>query len=143
MKVAPHLFRGVELVTLSACETARGEVGADGREIESLAVLTQQQGAASVLATLWPVADVSTTKLMRSFYALRTENPGMSKAEALRQSQISLLGKTPSNLSVDAGSTVSATANSAGSTERKATTADTRFAHPYFWAPFVLIGNWR
>lgn len=144
MKVAPHLFRGVELVTLSACDTARGEVEADGREIESLAVLTQQQGAASVLATLWPVADISTAKLMRTFYALRIQNPGISKAEALRQAQISLLsGTTPSNLSVDAGSTVSATANSLGSREGQSAVADTRYVHPYFWAPFVLIGNWR
>jgi CHAT domain-containing protein len=128
MKDAPHLFRGVELVTLSACDTAQGEVRSDGREIESLAVLTQQQGAASVLATLWRVADASTAELMRNFYSLRLQNPGMSKAEALRQAQVSMLrgtipGAPPSGPTPVAG--------------------DLRHAHPYFWAPFVLIGNWR
>lgn len=128
MKDAPHLFRGVELVTLSACDTAQGEVRSDGREIESLAVLTQQQGAASVLATLWRVADASTAELMRNFYSLRLQNPGMSKAEALRQAQVSMLrGTVP-------GAPPSGPAPVAG---------DLRHAHPYFWAPFVLIGNWR
>ena len=128
MKNAPHLFRGVELVTLSACDTAQGEVRSDGREIESLAVLAQQQGAASVLATLWRVADASTAELMRNFYSLRLQNPGMSKAEALRQAQVSMLrGTAP-------GAPPSGPAPVAG---------DLRHAHPYFWAPFVLIGNWR
>jgi CHAT domain-containing protein/lipopolysaccharide biosynthesis regulator YciM len=128
MKNAPHLFRSVELVTLSACDTAQGEVRSDGREIESLAVLTQQQGAASVLATLWRVADASTAELMRNFYSLRLQNPGTSKAEALRQAQVSMLrGTVP-------GAPPSGPAPVAG---------DLRHAHPYFWAPFVLIGNWR
>lgn len=124
MNDAPHLFRGVELVTLSACETAQGEIRTDGREIESLAVIAQQQGAASVLATLWAVADISTAELMRNFYSLRVLNPGMSKAEALREAQVSMLRGTAPGTPPGAP-------------------GDPKHAHPYFWAPFVLIGNWR
>ncbi len=49
-------FKGVDLLTLSACQTA-GEVGSDGKEVESFATLAQNAGASSVMATLWPIAD--------------------------------------------------------------------------------------
>jgi CHAT domain-containing protein len=55
-----NLFGGVELLTLSACETATGG-RADGSEFEGFAVLAQLQGAKSVLATLWSVEDASTS----------------------------------------------------------------------------------
>ena len=65
---------------------------------------------------------------MHNFYSQRLQNPGMSKAEALRQAQVSMLrGTVP-------GAPPSGPAPVAG---------DLRHAHPYFWAPFVLIGNWR
>jgi CHAT domain-containing protein len=51
-----NIFRGVDLVTLSACETGVGEVDADGREVEGLGVIAQRKGAKAVIATLWPVA---------------------------------------------------------------------------------------
>jgi len=62
-----YSFAGVELITLSACETAVGG-GANGREIEGLGVLAQNQGAKGVIATLWEVNDQSTALLMREFY---------------------------------------------------------------------------
>jgi CHAT domain-containing protein len=91
MKDDDYDFRSVELVTLSACETAVGG-GADhfGREIEGFATLVQKQGARSVMATLWKVGDDSTALLMRMFYAARSSG-GLSKAEALRQAQLALL----------------------------------------------------
>jgi CHAT domain-containing protein len=77
-------FAGVELLTLSACETGVG----DGREIESFGELAQRQGAKAVLATLLQVSDQSTALLMRQFYRNRAR---MSKADALRQAQLELL----------------------------------------------------
>jgi CHAT domain-containing protein/Tfp pilus assembly protein PilF len=109
----PNIFGGVDLLALSACETATTGVDADGKEIEGFAVLAQQKGARSVLASLWPVADKSTPLLMEKFYQARAANPSTSKAEALRAAQLSLLRDTPS------------------------------FSHPFYWAPFILIGNWR
>jgi CHAT domain-containing protein/Tfp pilus assembly protein PilF len=106
-------FEGINLLTLSACETAMSDTKANGIEVESFGVLAQRQGAEAVLATLWRVADVTTPKLMREFYEQREANQGLSKADALRRAQLSLL-------------------------ESK-----TRFSHPYFWAPFILIGNWK
>jgi CHAT domain-containing protein/tetratricopeptide (TPR) repeat protein len=113
LKRAPNLFAGVDLLTLSACDTATGSPAANGAEVEGFAVLAQRQGAKAVVATLWPVADTSTQRLMREFYRLRT-NGHRSKGEALRQAQLKVLH--------DLGSGT---------------------AHPYFWAPFLLIGNWQ
>lgn len=129
------LFAGVELLTLSACDTAMGGEQADGREVEGLGVEAQNQGAFGVLATLWPVVDESTAQLMGSFYRGRQEEK-LSKAEALRQAQLTLLlGRTtaPRN-SVGAAPTA---------TSRLPADPTKPYAHPGYWAPFILMGNWR
>ena len=106
-------FSSADLVTLSACDTAMGSDNAvsNGAEIESFGVLVQELGAKSVMATLWPVVDESTSVLMQNFYQLREQNK-LTKAEALREAQKSMIN------------------------------SNDKLAHPYFWAPFVLMGNW-
>jgi CHAT domain-containing protein len=61
-----------------------------GSEIEGFGAIAMVEGAKSVIATLWSVADVSTSLLMREFYLLREEQK-LPKAEALRQVQMALL----------------------------------------------------
>ena len=96
----------IELLSLSACETAEG----DERSPLGLSGAAIKARAKSVLGSLWPVEDSSARKTMEGFYgALVTD--GVSKAQALRQSQLDLLRTK-------------------------------EYAHPFFWAPFVLIGNW-
>jgi CHAT domain-containing protein len=126
-------FEGVDLLTLSACETAMSGEGANGVEVESFGVLAQRQGAEAVLATLWPVADASTPLLMREFYRLREASPEVTKAEALRLAQLALLKEkvAPSGAAEEVrglDGMMRATAN---------------FSHPFYWAPFILIGNWK
>lgn len=116
------LFQGVELLTLSACNTASGEDDTDGLALESFGSRAQEEGAHTVIATLWSVADQSTSRFMREFYRLLNDDPEMSKAEALRLAQLSLLNER---------------AAAAGGDGRGP------YAHPYFWAPFVMIGDWR
>ena len=53
-------FRGVEVMTLSACNTAMGDSRGNGTEVEGFAVLAQREGAKAIIATLWMVADNST-----------------------------------------------------------------------------------
>ena len=107
-----YRFDNVDLLTLSACDTGLGGGrDAQGKEIEGFGVLAQQQGAKAVLATLWPVADASTSKLMTEMYS-RRQAQSLTKIEALRQAQLSLLSTR-------------------------------RYAHPHFWAPFILMGNWK
>jgi CHAT domain-containing protein len=116
LSLIPNLFANVDLLTLSACNTGVGLANASGGEWESLGMIAQRKGAKAIIATLWPVADDSTTLLMQQFYRLHESEHGISKAEALRRAQLALLeGTGDSN----------------------------RFTHPYFWAPFILIGNWK
>jgi CHAT domain-containing protein/uncharacterized protein HemY len=96
----------IELLVLSACQTAAG----DNRAALGLAGVAVRSGARSTLATLWSVDDQSTSSFMVEFYqALAQSN--VTKAQALRHAQLALL-KQP------------------------------QFRHPYYWAPFVLLGNW-
>ncbi|WP_017659890.1 CHAT domain-containing protein [Baaleninema simplex] len=96
----------LELLVLSACQTARG----DDRAVLGLAGLAIESGARATVATLWSVRDRSTANLMVEFYR-QLARPGINKAEALRQAQLSLLARP-------------------------------EYDHPFFWAPFVLVGNW-
>jgi CHAT domain-containing protein len=76
----------VELLTLSACETAQG----DDLTALGLAGVAIQAGARSALATLWRVSDEATAVLMQQFYE-RLRTPGTSRAQALQQAQLTLL----------------------------------------------------
>jgi CHAT domain-containing protein len=76
----------VELLTLSACSTAVG----DERAALGLAGIGIKAGARSVLASLWFINDQSTSLLVSRFYEALKE-PSKSKAEALREAQLSLM----------------------------------------------------
>ena len=111
LRESEYRFDHLDLLTLSACETAMfGGREADGREVDGFGALAQRKGAKGVLATLWPIADDSTAQLMQSFYRIR-ERQGLSKAEALRQAQLELLR---------------------GSQNKG-------YEHPFYWAAFILI----
>jgi CHAT domain len=60
-------------------------------------LMAQRQGAKAVMAGLWPVVDISTSLLMQNFYRLRLVKHHLSKVEALRRAQLSLL-KNQQNL---------------------------------------------
>ena len=79
----------IELLVLSACETAEG----DKRATLGLAGMAVRAGARSTLATLWQVNDNSTAELMTQFYKTLS-NPAdstMTKAKALQIAQLALL----------------------------------------------------
>lgn len=77
---------GIELLTLTACETAIG----DDRAALGLGGVAIQAGAKSALASLWFVDDQATAQLATQFYA-NLRNTPMSKAEALQAAQVSLI----------------------------------------------------
>lgn len=107
LEVGDRQNQPIELLILSACQTARG----DKRAVLGMAGVALRSGARSTIATLWSVQDDSTSELMTQFYT-QLQQPGITRVEALRQAQLSLL-RSPN------------------------------YQHPYHWAPFVLIGNWR
>lgn len=133
----------IDLLALSACNTAM-KVGRDnnGQEIESLGKLAQDRGAQTVLATLWAVADPSTRDAMAEFYRQLAANRSLGKAEALRRAQLTLMNgkyRTAENPSRRGAKTV----GNSGSAQPFRTDPSAPYAHPYYWAPFVLFGNWR
>jgi len=157
-------LRHLDLVTLSACETAMGGADDTGAEIEGMGAVIQRQGARGVLASLWPVEDASTGPLMQTFYRLRAERPALTKAQALRLAQLDLLRGTLDGAPPPQGC---ATAPSGGrpgpdpgqdpsenrgerspldlgskGEPRPALAPACRWSHPYYWAPFILMGNW-
>lgn len=118
MRAYPELYAGVDLLVLSACQTAALEPNQVGKEIDSLAELSQRLKAASVLATLWKADDIGASRLMIRFYSLHRLHKEWSKAELLRRAQLDLLKGVE-------------------------TVPDANLEHPYFWAPFVLYGSFR
>ncbi|MDQ2686286.1 MAG: tetratricopeptide repeat protein [Armatimonadota bacterium] len=145
MKSMPTLFQGIDLLTLSACNTAVEVKSADGKEIEGFGALAQRLGARSVIASLWPVADAGTEALMGEFYRRHQAQPGVTKAEALRQAQLALLRGTVTGNASDqnnrAGRAVEDENDAPLGRPLFKANPKTPFAHPYYWAPFILIGN--
>lgn len=97
----------IDLLVLSACETAAG----DDRAALGLAGMAIRSGARSTLATLWAVEDHATADLVSEFYRHLLQEK-RTNAEALRQAQRALLQHP-------------------------------HYQHPYYWASFVLIGDWQ
>jgi len=81
-------WRGVSLVTMSACSSGKGKLGA-GDDLVGLTRGFMFAGAPSILCSLWDVDDEATRTLMVSFY--KSYLGGMSKPEALRKAQISMM----------------------------------------------------
>ena len=141
LKTSANLFGGVQVLTLSACDTGIG----DGTEVEGFGTLAQRQGAKAVVASLWPVADESTSVLMPRFYRIRQSSPGKTKLEALREAQVELL-RGEAKLPGAAASPARAMIYEPRTAKPPAApfTVDPKapYAHPFYWAPFFLMGNW-
>jgi CHAT domain-containing protein len=120
-------FPNVELIVLSACETAVGDVPlGDGKEILGFGYLMQEAGADAAIASLWSVDDGGTQLLMDEFYNALSRG-GLAKAEALRQAQLSFI-----NAAERRGGFVLADGTAIDPND---------LSHPHYWAPFILIGN--
>lgn len=99
-----------ELVVLSACNTAGAEeLGAE--PLSGLARAFFYARARALLVSHWYVNSDATVSLMSRFFDAQSPAKRSSRAEALRQSMVSM---------IDGGS---------------------NFAHPSYWAPFVLVGD--
>jgi CHAT domain-containing protein/tetratricopeptide (TPR) repeat protein len=115
--IATWSMSNIDMVVLSACETAlSGKLG-NGEEILGLGYQFQQRGVKATIASLWRVDDGGTEVLMNAFYA-KLKQGNTSRAEALRQAQLALI-------------------NGATST----TNPQVSLKHPSYWSSFILIGN--
>ncbi len=104
-----------ELVTLSACESGRGDLGG-GDDLVGLSRALLYAGADALILSLWRVEDQNTARLMEALYGGLAA--GQAKDEALRHAQVSLLTRDMPS----------------GQMPR---------THPYFWASFMLVGTSR
>ncbi len=134
LEVSTLSLDGVELVTLSACDTARGTVRA-GEGVMGLVRGFREAGAGSVVASLWPVADEATKRLMIRFYAELDE--GRSVPEALRAAALALRD-------VDGRETVKVLDPKASKAAGRLVARELRlFALPRQWAAFIAVGPVR
>lgn len=125
-------FEGLDLLTLSACETAIPSGSSEqGLPVDSLAWLAQARGARNVMASLWAVADEGTQALMQAFYSAMAQ--GQSHAQALRTAQLGLLAS--------ASPVVSSSVR--GLSSLPATETMDTLSHPYYWSGFVLLTSAR
>ncbi|MBK6924423.1 MAG: CHAT domain-containing protein [Thermomonas sp.] len=99
----------VAMIALSACESGLGRVE-NGDEVLGFTRSFLSAGTSTLLASLWPVSDAATEKLMTTLYAELAG--GEQVQDAMRDAQ-------------------------------RAVMADPETTHPFYWAPFNLIGNWR
>jgi CHAT domain-containing protein len=135
IEAMPRLFSGVDLLTLSACSTAFTNGTEDGREVDSFGTIAQRLGAKAVIASLWSVSDEATAQLMETMYRIRQDKPELGKSEALREAQAQMADGL---LKPQA-----AGQEARGVGVARALGATTAWTHPYYWAPFILIGNWK
>jgi len=124
-----ELKLNADAVVLSACKTALGkEIAGEG--IVGLSRAFMLAGSKSVIVSLWSVESNSTAVLMKSFYSHL--KPGTSKEEALRLAKQELKNQS---LVSDLSRGVKITGR-----DKK---IQTGASHPFFWAPFILIGEWE
>jgi len=104
-----------DLVTLSACQTGMGSgFFAEipaGDDFVGLTRAFLQAGSTSVVASLWEVDDHSTVDLMNNFYR-RLEEPGANRDKAVALAEA-----------------------------QRALLSSSKYKHPYYWAPFILVGS--
>ncbi|MDZ8034431.1 CHAT domain-containing protein [Nostoc sp. DedSLP04] len=126
----------VTLVVLSACQTALGGELGTGLEILGFGYQLQRTGVRASIASLWEVNDGGTQTLMNTLYT-RLKSGKITKAEAIREAQIAMItGKNQSSDSKKRSSVRLTPGNSGQSAP-----ISLNLSHPYYWAPFILIGN--
>ena len=113
-EIAALDLRGTQWAVLSACETGVGEV-VSGEGVFGLRRAFQMAGARTLIMSLWSVEDDATRRWMHLLYEARFAK-GMSTTDAVRAASLARLA------------------------QRRETGLS---AHPFYWAAFVAVGDWR
>jgi CHAT domain-containing protein/Tfp pilus assembly protein PilF len=134
LEVAELDLSGVQLATLSACETGLGTT-AGGEGLLGLQRAFQSAGARTVIAGMWKVPDKATQLLMSRFYDNLWQKH-MSRLEALREAQLWILREGTKQKDLLRGLDPIADAEGPIADESGRLS-------PYYWAAFMLSGDWR
>ena len=108
-------------VVLSACNTG----ASDGKGAEAVSGLGKAffyAGTRALLVTMWSVETTSARKLVTGIFQAQEENKALSRAQALRKSMLNLIDNE--TLKEETTGKIAAS-----------------YAHPLFWAPFVIVGD--
>jgi CHAT domain-containing protein len=142
LEVSALDLRNVNMVVLSACETGLGEV-AGGEGLLGLQRAFQVAGAKTCVASLWSVHDAGTRVLMERFYDNLWQKK-MGKLEALREAQLWALRNPKEFYARFTEDEKQADAKHRGlNISSLSDPRDGDTTPPYYWAPFVLSGDWR
>jgi len=128
-------FPNLSLVVLSACETAIGGKLGNGIEVLGFGYQMQRTGARATISSLWTVDDGGTQILMNAFYNALKQ--GMTKAQAMQAAQKALITGNYSAVGGQRSDIVVVDVRPRPSDFLGSNTLQ----HPYYWAPFILIGN--
>ena len=147
--VLEHLRLDADLVTLSACETGLSKV-TRGDELIGLPRAFIFAGTPSVVVSLWRVDQLSTRLFMEQFYSELLSTPGsggpLRTAEALRRAQLRIMNLSDEELAArlrahgDRPQSISRRIRAIARRYGHGT-GEPIFSHPYFWAPFLLVGD--
>jgi CHAT domain-containing protein len=108
-------------VVLSACNTASGE-GAGAEAVSGLGRAFFYAGTRALLVTHWAVESSSAAEITTGLFRRAAETPGLPRAEALRQTMLSLI-------------------DGPGAVDPDSKRVLYSYAHPIFWAPYALVGD--
>jgi CHAT domain-containing protein len=136
LEVASLDLSNVEVAVLSACETGLGEV-AGGEGVLGLQRAFQVAGVRTTVTSMWKVPDAATQLLMQRFYENLWEK-GLGKLEALREAQLWVRREGRSR--------VTGSGESRGvriPDQDEPSSGESRNLPPFYWAGFVLSGDWR
>jgi len=119
MSEVMNLSLNADWVVLSACNTAASD--GDGAEaVSGLGRAFFYAGARSLLVSNWPVHSGATTDLMSHLFKEMTINKSLSKAEGLRRAKLYQINQSGFKMNGEMAFS---------------------YAHPIFWAPFIIIGD--
>jgi CHAT domain-containing protein/tetratricopeptide (TPR) repeat protein len=108
-------------VILSACNTAAA-AGEGAEAISGLGRAFFYAGTRALLVSMWPVETSSARELTTRLFGIQNENPNLSRSGALRESMVQLIDG-PGMVDKTSGKTIAS------------------YAHPFFWAPFIIVGD--
>lgn len=131
-------LKHIDLVVLSACQTALGNVSDEGPA--GLVRGLKKSGANTIIATLWEVDDAATRLLMTYFYETMSLHPELSTQQALTAAQDSLRSHKVVAHSYFNPATLASTTEYVDYQNDKQTPI-TPYESPYYWAPFVAIDD--
>ena len=125
------------LVVLSACRTGSPAIGVS--QVVNLPNVIVGAGAAAVISTFWHAEEMATLLIVMKFYDLWRRGAGMSPRQALGDAQGWLAQASADELRGYAPA--AALRVLSGRTPLSGAPGDARpYVHPWFWAPFFLVG---